>query len=120
MKQWRRVEVNSTFSIGHPVICEMDIAEDVRMRERHALGFAGRSTGVNERKECLRVVDWVRSAVIERGKRLLVDYNLPGNCHCRDWKGRVTHKTARLSILEDVINFNRREPSVNGYCNHAE
>src|SRR6267142_1386215 len=57
VKYWRRMEIDTTFSVTHPVIHMVQISQNVGMGECHTFGPARSPAGIDERKYSIRVVD---------------------------------------------------------------
>src|SRR5258706_11984265 len=64
VKYWRRMEIDTTFSVTHPVVHVVQIRQNVAMSECHTFGPARRPAGIDECKYSIRVVDM-------RGKRVI-------------------------------------------------
>src|SRR6266496_5915701 len=57
MKNWRRMEIDTTFSVAHPVVHVIQISQNVGMSECHTFGPARSPAGIDECKYSIRVVD---------------------------------------------------------------
>src|SRR5947209_20508492 len=57
VKYWRRMEIDTAFSVTHPVIHVVQISQNVGMSECHTFGPARSSAGIDECKYSIRVVD---------------------------------------------------------------
>ena len=59
MKNRRRVEVHTGFTVRHPVVEMIDIGLDVCVGHGHAFGMARCAARIDESQDRVRVVDWV-------------------------------------------------------------
>src|SRR6266403_3225772 len=57
VKYWRRMEIDTAFSVTHPVVHMVQISQNVGMSECHPFGPARGSAGIDECKYSIRVVD---------------------------------------------------------------
>src|SRR5258706_9795649 len=57
VKYWRRMKIDTAFSVTHPVIHMVEISQNVGMRECHTFGPARSPAGIDECKYSIRVVD---------------------------------------------------------------
>src|SRR6266446_2778026 len=57
VKYRRRMEIDTTFSVTHPVVHVVQISQNVGMSECHTLGPARSPAGIDECKYSIRVVD---------------------------------------------------------------
>src|SRR5258705_4065745 len=57
MKYRRRMEIDTTFSVTHPVVHVVQISQDVGMSKCYTLGPARSPAGIDKCKYCIRVVD---------------------------------------------------------------
>jgi hypothetical protein len=77
VKQRRRVQIHTTFSVGQPVIDVVHIRKHCRVRERDAFRTSRRAARVDEREDRFRVVNgrWTLSAA--NSQRFHVEHPLP-------------------------------------------
>src|ERR1700752_2047614 len=57
VKNWCRMEIDTTFSVTHPVVHVVQVSQNVCMSECHTFGSTGSSAGIDEGKHGIRVVD---------------------------------------------------------------
>src|SRR4051794_13118082 len=57
VKYWRRMEIDSTFAVTHPVVHVVQISQNIGVSECHTFGSARCTAGIDECKYSIRVVD---------------------------------------------------------------
>src|SRR6266403_4337373 len=72
VKYRRRMEIDTAFSVTHPVIHVVQISQNVGMSECHTFGPARSPAGIDECKYSIRVVDIRRQRVFPKVAWLFV------------------------------------------------
>ena len=78
MKNGRRMQIDGTLCVSHPVIKVVDIGQDVRVSHHHALGLAGRATRVNKSQNRFRIINNVGRTIVSSFQGILIEHPLPG------------------------------------------
>src|SRR5258706_10142738 len=76
VKYWRRMKIDTAFSVTHPVVNVIQISQDVGMSECHTFGPARSPAGIDEGKYSIRVVDIRRKWVFPKVEWFFVDDQL--------------------------------------------
>ncbi len=79
----RRVEEDTAFLVGHPVVEEVDVREDICVSQRDALRAPGRAARVDQGQDQVRVVNGLGAGPARSAQGLFVEYQLPRNPHGR-------------------------------------
>src|SRR5262249_10882323 len=84
VEQRRRVKIYATFFVWQPVIYVIYIGENVCVSQRHAFRQTSRAAGIDQREDCVRIINRIRSRIVVRNvQRLLIEYQFLRNLHCR-------------------------------------
>jgi hypothetical protein len=86
VKHGRGVEIDTSFSVTHPVVDMVHVRENVCVGERYSFRRARSAARINQGKNCIGIVDRVGSFIVLKLKRFSVNYSLPVKLHRRHCK----------------------------------
>src|ERR1700730_18646128 len=104
--------MHRTFFKREPEVGVIDVLQDICMPDLDAFRPARCAAGVDERQDGVRMVNWVRNGVALNIQRVLIKHQLPRSLRSRDRQRRMANQSARLSIVEDAVDFFNRKPCV--------
>ncbi len=112
MEDGRSVQIDAAFSISYPVVGIMDIRQNVRVRQHHALRSASRAAGVDHCQNRFRVVTDFRSVIIWFRQWFFVNHQLPPGMTTRRSQRGMPHQPERGCVGEYVINLHDRQSCI--------
>src|ERR1700730_16663039 len=83
VKYWRRMEIDTTFSVTHPVVHVVHGRQNVFVRQNHAFRVSRGSASVEQSKDGFRIVNRLRRRVVVNLEWILVEYELVSQFCCR-------------------------------------
>src|SRR6267154_549131 len=78
-----RMQIDTAFSVSHPIAEVVDVGQDVGVRNHDALRSARCATGVDESQNRFRVINRIWTGLIPNIEGLLIKHNLPLKLHGR-------------------------------------
>ena len=74
VKHGCRVKIDAAFFVRHPVVQEVNVGQDVGVRQRNTLGMTGRAAGVDQCQRRFGIVNRFRSRLRACVQRLFVQH----------------------------------------------
>src|SRR5713101_5818238 len=120
MKNRCRMQIDTAFSVSHPIAEVVDVGQDVGVTNHDALRPARRATRIDESENRFRVINRIWTGVVPTIQGLFIEDELPRKLYGRFRERGVPHQPAWFCIKQNSIDFGCGEPRVNRDCSDAE
>src|SRR6266481_3447270 len=81
-----RMQIDTAFSVSHPIAEVVDVRQDVGVTHHDALRPARRATGIDECQNRFRVINRIWTGLIPDVEGLFIEHDLPLKLHGRSWE----------------------------------
>src|SRR5690242_10585831 len=106
------MQINTTFSVSHPITEVVEVRQDVGVTHHDALRPARRATRIDESQNRFRVIDGIWTGLIPHVEGLFIQHELPLKLHSRFREQGMPHQPAWFCIKQKSLDFSCREPRV--------
>src|SRR6266403_339396 len=120
VKYWRRMKIDTAFSVMHPVVDVVQISQNVGMSECHTFGPARSSAGIDECEYSVRVVNIRRKGVFPKVEWFFVDDQLARKRNAWSSQRRMPNQPMRSCVNQYMIDLVLRQPGIQWHCNYAK
>src|SRR6266403_2172078 len=107
-----RMQIDTAFSVSHPIAEVVEIRQDVGVTHHDALRPARRATRIDESQNRFRVINRIWTGVVPNVQGLFIQHKLPRKLDRRLRKRGMPHQAARFCIKQNSIDFGCGAPCV--------
>src|ERR1700756_2942662 len=120
VKNRRCMQIDTAFSVCHPIVEVVEVRQDVGVSHHDALGPARCATRIDKSEDRFRVINGIWTGIVLNLQGLFIEYELPRQLNRRLRERRMPHEPSRLCIKQNLIDFSCGEPRVYRDGSNAE
>src|ERR1700722_9743643 len=103
VKNGCRMQIDTSFSVCHPIVEVVEVLQDVGVSDHDALGPARCATRIDESEDRFRVINRIWTGIVLDRQGLFIEYELPWEL-CRGLRERrMPHQPSRFCIKQNLI-----------------
>src|SRR6266496_5751907 len=100
-----RMQIDTAFSVSHPIAEVVEVREDVGVSHHDALGPARGATGIDESENRFRVINRIWTGLIPNVEGLFIQHELPLKLHGRSRERGMPHQPTRFCTKQNSADF---------------
>jgi len=112
VKNRRRMQIDTSFSVSHPIAEVVEVRQDVGVSHHDALRPARRTTRIDESQNRFRVINRVWTGAVPNVQGLFIEHELPRKLDAGFRERGMPHQPTRFCIMQNLIDFGGGEPCV--------